>query len=223
MAHRDYKPPRGSANSKRKDSGGTVLGVVIGLFLGLLLAVGVAFYLNNGPKPFADKTGRSDKAASKGSNDGSDPNKPLFGKDARTGDSKAAPTAKDGEKRFSFYEILPGTEEIIDPKKAIEAAKSEARGDAVKTDEAKPAARETYFLQAGAFGSPGDADNQKAKLALLGFEARVEAVEIVGKGSMHRVRIGPYNRLDDINRVRATLTQNGVDASLIRLKDPQKQ
>ena len=52
---------------------------------------------------------------------------------------------------------------------------------------------------------------------------RREAVEIVGKGSMHRVRIGPYNRLDDINRVRATLTQNGVDASLIRLKDPQKQ
>jgi hypothetical protein len=40
---------------------------------------------------------------------------------------------------------------------------------------------------------------------------------------MHRVRLGPYAKLDDINRVRATLTQNGVDASLIRLKDAPKQ
>ncbi len=225
MAQRDYKPKSTIGSIKRKHAGGTLVGIVIGLMLGLLLAVGVAFYLNKGPKPFADKTGRGEKSAAKGNAaDSSDPNKPLYGKDAKTGDAKSGTAAKEGEKRFSFYEILPGKEEVIDPKKAIEAAKQEAKAAPARPGEAAPAApKETYFLQAGAFGSAGDADNQKAKLALMGFEAKVESVDIEGKGTMHRVRLGPYGLLDDINRVRATLTQNGVDASLIRLKEPQKQ
>ena len=219
MAQRDYKPKSAPGGSKRKHAGGTLVGIVIGLLLGLMLAVAVAFYLNKGPKPFADKTGRGEKSASKGAADNSDPNKPLYGRDAKGGTP-----AKEGEKRFSFYEILPGKEELIDPKKAIEAAKQEAKAEPARAGEAAPAApKETYFLQAGAFGSAGDADNQKAKLALMGFEAKVESVDIEGKGTMHRVRLGPYGRLDDINRVRATLTQNGVEASLIRLKEPQKQ
>lgn len=229
MAQRDHKPKAAARPSKRSHAGGTLVGIVIGLLLGLLLAVGVAFYLNKGPKPFADKTSRADKSLSKGANDNSDPNRPLFGKDAKTGDAKGAPP-KDGEKRFSFYDILPGKEEIVDPKKAAESARAETRAEAkadakaeARGDEAKPASRETYFLQAGAFGSAGDADNQKAKLALMGFEARVESIDIEGKGTVHRVRLGPYVRLDDINRVRATLTQNGVDASLIRLKEAPKQ
>ena len=224
MAQRDYKPKGVIGSNKRKHAGGTLVGIVIGLLLGLLLAVAVAFYLNKGPKPFADKTGRGEKSASKGAADSSDPNKPLYGRDAKSGDAKGGAATKEGEKRFSFYEILPGKEEVIDPKKAIEAAKQEARAEPAKAGEAAPAApKETYFLQAGAFGSAGDADNQKAKLALMGFEAKVESVDIEGKGTMHRVRLGPYGRLDDINRVRATLTQNGVEASLIRLKEPQKQ
>ncbi len=229
MAQHDYKTRGVSTAGKRKHAGGTLIGIVIGLLLGLLLAVAVAFYLNKGPKPFADKTGRGEKSAAKAGADNSDPNKPLFGKDAKTGDAKGAAPAKEGERRFSFYEILPGKEEVVDPQKALEAAKAETRAEATRGEatkgEAAPAAipKETYFLQAGAFGSAGDADNQKAKLALLGFEAKVETVDIEGKGTMHRVRLGPYGRLDDINRVRATLTQNSVEASLIRIKEPQKQ
>jgi cell division protein FtsN len=230
MAQRDYKPRAGTGNAKKKNAGGTLVGIVIGLLLGLLVAATVAFYLNRGPKPFADKTGRGEKAAAaaKGANDTTDPNRPLFGKDVRAAEGKGADAksgdgkAREGEKRFSFYEILPGKEEVIDPKKALEAAKTEPKGETAKGEEPKAVPKETYFLQAGAFGSAGDADNQKAKLALMGFEARVESVEVEGKGTMHRVRLGPYGKLDDINRVRATLAQNGVDASLIRLKDPQK-
>lgn len=227
MAQRDYK----NASSGKKSSGGTLLGVVIGLVLGLMIAVAVAFYLNKGPKPFADKTGggagKAAAAAKGGANE--DPNKPLYSKDAKTG-GKSGGTA-DGfkdEKRFSFYEILPGKEEVLDARKAHEVAKSDPKsnpksGDAApKADEPKTAGKEQYFLQAGAFGAAGDADNQKAKLALLGFEAKVETVEVDGKGTMHRVRIGPYGRLDDINRVRSTLATNGVDAALIKLKDAPK-
>ena len=117
---------------------------------------------------------------------------------------------------------------MLDARKAHEVARADPKsnpksGDAaLKADEPRSASKEQYFLQAGAFGSAGDADNQKAKLALLGFEAKVETVEVDGKGTMHRVRIGPYGRLDDINRVRSTLAANGVDAALIKLKDAPK-
>lgn len=230
MARRDYN----NTTPKTKSGGGTFLGIVIGLLLGLMIAVAVAFYLNKGPKPFSDKTGAgAAKIPPKGAADNSDPNKPLYAKDAKSGEAgKAGAPAAD--KRFSFYEILPGKEEVLDARKAQEVVKGSASqdpkaapkpGDAkmvARPDDTKGASAQQYFLQAGAFGSAGDADNQKAKLALMGFEARVETVEVEGKGTMHRVRLGPYGRLDDINRVRSTLATNGIDAALIRIKDGEK-
>ncbi|HEY4370327.1 MAG TPA: SPOR domain-containing protein [Burkholderiales bacterium] len=215
--------PRGGSKTR----GGTLIGIVLGLVLGLVIAVGVALFLNKGPKPFADKTGRdrAAAAATKGSDKpvSADPNAPLYGKDARTADAK-----KDGkdEDRFSFYKILPGDEKAStapDAKKGSDVAKADtqANPNAAK-DAPSPTGREQYYLQVGAYSSAGEADNQKAKLALMGFEAKVEDLEIDGKGLMHRVRVGPYGRLEDINRVRATLAQNGVDASLVRMKDAQK-
>ena len=230
MAQRDYKNSKSSP--ARKSGGGTLLGVVIGLVLGLMIAVAVAFYLNKGPKPFADRTGGgASKTAPAGKGAANeDPNKPLYSKDAKAGAAKGAGADdKKDEKRFSFYEILPGKEEVLDARKAQEVARADPKSDsksdpkaAPRADDAKAPGKGQYFLQAGAFGSAGDADNQKAKLALLGFEAKVETVDIEGKGTMHRVRIGPYGRLDDINRVRSTLATNGVDAALIRLKDAPK-
>lgn len=224
-------PAKNHSTPKARSGGGTLLGIIIGLVLGLILAVAVAFYLNKGPRPFANNTGSvPGKAAAKGAADSSDPNKPLYGKDAKSGTAPKA-GAPGEEKRFSFYEILPGKEEVMDPRKAQDSARAETKsaGDAKDTKagaaDAKSgaeAAKEQYFLQVGAFAAAGDADNQKAKLALMGFEARVETVDIEGKGAMHRVRLGPYGRLDDINRVRATLASNGVDAALIRIKDAQK-
>lgn len=237
MAQRENKS-RGGASAKSggggKARGGTLIGIVIGLVLGLLIAVGVAVFLQKGTKPFADKTGRERPPVVKGDGKSAsnDPNAPLYGKDARVAEPK-----KDGkdDDRFSFYKILPGEEKAGADKGADKAgdAKKDAPKDAKGTEVAKadptapkdapsPTGKEQYYLQVGAFGSAGDADNQKAKLALMGFEAKVEASEVEGKGTLHRVRIGPYARLDDINRVRSTLAQNGVDASLVRLKDAQK-
>ncbi len=227
MATPRQATPRQSA-PRKQHRGGTLLGIVIGLIIGLLIAVAVAFYLNKGPKPFSDnKTGSTSKAGAKAGADkadNSDPNRPLFGKDAKAADAAKGNPPKD-EKRFSFYEILPGKEEVVDARKAQEVAKAGTKDDAKaapKADDAKSGSKDQYFLQAGAFASAGDADNQKAKLALLGFEAKVETVELEGKGTMHRVRLGPYGRLDDINRVRSTLASNNVDAALIKLKDGQK-
>ncbi|MFN3397793.1 MAG: SPOR domain-containing protein, partial [Sulfurimicrobium sp.] len=60
----------------------------------------------------------------------------------------------------------------------------------------------------------------KAKLALMGIEATIQTATVPDKGVWHRVRIGPYNNVDDLNRMRATLSQNGVSASLVKVHDP---
>src|SRR6267378_1559304 len=87
----------------------------------------------------------------------------------------------------------------------------------------KPGApKDSYFLQAGSFQNPADADNLKARLALMGLEAGVEPANLAEKGVWYRVRLGPYTRVDEINRVRQQLTQNGVDASLVRITEAAK-
>ena len=95
-----------------------------------------------------------------------------------------------------------------------QAARAAAKAGTVSSD--------AYFLQAGSFQNPADADNMKAKLALLGLEASVEPISLPDKGVWYRVRLGPYVSVDEINRMRTQLAQNGVEASLIKLKDLDK-
>ena len=61
-----------------------------------------------------------------------------------------------------------------------------------------------------------DAENARAKLALLGMEARVSEKQS-DNGSLYRVRLGPYSQLDAMNRVRTKLAENSVDAALVRI------
>jgi cell division protein FtsN len=84
----------------------------------------------------------------------------------------------------------------------------------------KPAAaRETFFLQAGAFQNAPDADNLKVRLALLGVEATIQTTTLPDKGVWHRVRVGPYTSVEELNRTRDTLKQNGVETALIKVRE----
>src|SRR6185436_13064599 len=124
--------------------------------------------------------------------------------------SPAAPPS--GEKpKFDFYKILPGTEE------SVSEAELKARSAKGQQDPAK----DVYFIQAGSFQNPADADNQKARLAILGFESSVEPANLPEKGVWYRVRLGPYTKVEEINRVRQALAQNGIDASLVKIKEQQ--
>ena len=80
-----------------------------------------------------------------------------------------------------------------------------------------------YWLQAGAFAEEREADNLKAKIALTGLEASVRPVAIADKGTLYRVRLGPYQSLDDANRIKTTLSQNGVAAAIIRTTEEPKK
>lgn len=183
--------------------GGFLLGLFLGLFAGLAIALAVALYLTKAPIPFIGKT----KPAAK-----EEPAKPP----AIAGMPQAE--VKADKPKFDFYRILPGAEEAVSERELKEAARA-AKGDAAKGD----AARAIYFIQAGSFQNPADADNQKAKIALLGLEAGVEPTTLPDKGTWYRVRLGPYAKIDELNRVRQTLAQNGIEASLVKVKDPAKE
>lgn len=192
------KPAKNSP--RRRSGGGFLLGVFVGLILGLGIALGVAFYLNKTPLPFIGKARppvRSDGAS------GAPPavaGLPQLG---------TLPAGKSPEKpRFDFYRILPGSEEPVSDKDLKEAAR---KGH-------PDSAKDVYYIQAGSFQNPADADNQKARLAILGFESSVEALSLPDKGIWYRVRLGPFHRVDELNRVRQALAQNSIDASLVKMK-----
>lgn len=74
-----------------------------------------------------------------------------------------------------------------------------------------------YILQAGAFGASGDAEELKARIALLGLGARVESASINGK-TMYRVRMGPYGTASELAEAKAKLGSNGLPAMAIKAK-----
>ena len=77
----------------------------------------------------------------------------------------------------------------------------------------------TYLLQAGSFRNHKQADQLRARLALLGMETRIQSVSVNNKQAWHRVRVGPFDNLRDLNQTRNQLKKNGIDAILIRLKN----
>lgn len=186
---KDYKRPE----PKSRSSGSSLLiGILIGLVLGLGIALAVAWYITKMPSPFLNRVppkGESTKGAPAKSE----------GPAAKTVESKP---------RFDFYKILPGTEETATDQQLRDAQKKSTA-----------AAKESFYLQAGAFQNAPDADNLKARLALLGVEATIQTITLPDKGVWHRVRVGPYTSVEELNRTRDTLKQNGVETALIKARE----
>ncbi len=106
------------------------------------------------------------------------------------------------------------------PTEAKTTSKAESKAaDAKPADSARSktenALKEPLYLQAGSFQSAHEADNQKARLALIGTEAQIQQVMLQDK-VWYRVRIGPYHKIDDVNHLRADLARQGIDANVVR-------
>ena len=110
---------------------------------------------------------------------------------------------------LDFYTILPETESTVTVKEINDAD--------IKIKKV------SYFLQVGSFKNEADADNLKAKLALQGFEAIVQTANIQDKGTWHRVRVGPLNNIESINKVRDNLTKNNFSTDLIKISSEKKR
>lgn len=113
--------------------------------------------------------------------------------------SRPANAKPDPAPSFDFYEVLPSGKPAELPPAAAPRA---------------PAPR--YYLQAGAFRNPADADNLKAQLALLGVEAAIQTSDVPGKGVFHRVRVGPYAAMSEVERTRKQLTQNDIPTTVVK-------
>ena len=199
--------------SHARQRGNTLTGIIIGLIIGLVIAVIVALLITKGATPFTDKTGKLGKMGEPQVGQAADPNKPLYG------DKQAA---REANKQFAGKPKAPEADPlaavIADIDKDAEAAAPAAAAVAAAP---APAAADTgedkiiYYLQAGAFREIADAENTRAKLALLGFEAAISD-RTNGPEVLHRVRIGPYNQVETMNRARAKLVDAGVDVAIVR-------
>lgn len=110
--------------------------------------------------------------------------------------------------KLDFYTVLPEIETVLPDRSP--------RAKAGKTERTEPGAR--YILQVGSFASFEEADQLKAKLALQGMRAEIQKVVIEGKGEYHRVRLGPYDRLEDLDAVNQRLSKLGIKTLRLKLK-----
>ena len=126
-------------------------------------------------------------------------------KTAQTGDAAALPKP--------VAETPAASSDTAAPAKPAESA-TVASAPASATTTA-PANDAHYILQAGAFGASGDAEATKAKIALLGLNARVESAQIGGK-TVYRVRMGPYGSASELAEAKSKLAGGGLPAMAVK-------
>lgn len=191
----------------RREQGGTLAGVIVGLILGLLIAAGVAITITKTPLPFVDKLSKQSQPAG----ELGDPNKTLPG-GAR-------------ERREQLVDKNPAVQQAAPPTvtpqvtpQVTPPAREKEKNAPASSPVADPAPDErfTYYLQAGAFREPNDAEATKAKLALLGVAASI-AERQSELGVLYRVRVGPFADVETMNRTRVRLSDNGVDVAVVRV------
>jgi len=186
-------------DTSRSEYGGTILGFVLGLGVGLGVAFVIAFYLSkNTPQerpgvraPNLPLTIKSGPTSAEGEEtppaESLDLNKPLQGKSSAPATNVADPIG-----------------DLASGKKPVETmASPSVKSDAI------------YFLQAGAFNKRADADAQKASLAIQGIQSQLSEINSDGN-ALWRVRVGPYNSVEESNPVRDKLNSMGVKTSVIK-------
>jgi cell division protein FtsN len=217
--YKDAPAPRGDSRLNHP----LLLGVIIGLLLGVVISLAVALWLNRLSNPFVEKNKSIEPLPKMGPAQPPPPAEAAKAAQSAAKGSVPEKATKPGERpRFEFYQILPGEKEAPErqAKAAPKAPDTPKPGSSPATP--KPHTGDVYWLQAGAFSDEKEADNLRAKIALTGLEASVRSVAVPDKGKLYRVRLGPYQSLDDANRIKSALSQNGVGAAIIRTPDEGK-
>ncbi len=219
---RDYKTRKPS--TAKKSNGSLIWGILIGYALGLMSAIGVWMYLDGAPSPFVpEETAHLGKSHEQSAQ-------------TKTSESMVdeIETVEAEERpQFDFYKILPGIEEPISEQaftRAVEQSPPVPTVSPVPPVLSTPSnnfennnaassnvALEKYFLQVGSFRKTDDAENLKARLALLGVVAFVQTADLSEKGIWHRVRVGPFTQKTEVDKVRASLQDNGIEIHFIKV------
>ena len=224
--------------------GGFAMGLVAGLLVGLALALGVALYITKAPMPFVNKvpqrTAEQDSAEAE-RNRHWDPNAALSGKaGARAANAALAASAAISANQAASAAVAAAPGDPGAPAAAT-AAPGVAAPATIKPPPKDPAAilageapvaalpqsRSTttaaepfvYFVQAGAFARSEDAEQQRARLAMIGQGAKVTEREQAGR-TIYRVRMGPYPTRTEADALQMKLQEQGVEAQIVRVEKP---
>jgi cell division protein FtsN len=202
---------------KQVQRGGFVLGMAVGLLLGLALSLGVALWVTKVPVPFVNKvpqrTAEQDAAEAE-RNRHWDPNAPLATRAPKPPGAASAPITPPPTGAAPPVSAAPAGVPARDPAAILSGQTPPAGGATSAANVPDPF---TYFVQAGAYARTEDAEQQRAKLAMLGLDAKVTEREQSGR-TMYRVRVGPYEKKDDAESARTKLAGAGVDAALVRVQ-----
>jgi cell division protein FtsN len=233
-----------SHSNIQSQRGGTLLGLVLGLVIGLTIALGVAMYVTKVPMPFSNKNqsrSADQDAVEAQKNKDWNPNGAIQSKpvtpevpaDAATANPAAAvpgvPNPGAGAPAPAvtadpLADLAKKQNPNAAPAASAPAAPAPAASAPPPAATPQPANKApatndpfTYFVQAGAFKSAADADAQKAKLSMMGIEAKVSEREQAGR-AIFRVRSGPFDDKDQAEKIKARLDANGMDAALVRVQ-----
>ncbi len=202
-----------------KQSGKTFVGLVIGLIAGLAIAVIVALYITRGPNPLVSKHMPLATGASGTSSANNAPARDLSSLIVPSKPAALSPASRaEEEDQFDDSQIIevPPEEGRKAPKKS---APSVARTPTPSTRPSTPSdtADTGYYLQVGAYKTDTGAEQQRAHLALQGFESKVSQ-RSSSDLTYYRVRLGPFAKFDEMNSVRQRLTEEGVNSIVIRFR-----
>ncbi len=193
----------------RLQRGNILVGIIIGVVLGLAAALAVAVYVTKVPVPFLSRnqgrTAEQDAAESKKNRDW-DPNAPLYGKNPAKPLPPAPAAAASGAAPGAAAASPPAPARPTDPLGDFAAAQAAGGADPF-----------LYFVQTGAFRTSDDAESQRAKLSLMGVEAKVTEREQSGR-TVHRVRVGPFERREEADRIKEKLESGGLETALVRVQ-----
>ncbi len=204
--------------------GSTVVGFILGLVVGLAIALGVAVYVTKVPVPFLNKgmnRSADQDAAEEKKNKDWDPNAPLYGKGANKSSDKAD-AKSDAEEAKPAVKVDAATKvdsKSADPIGDLAKVKSAESKPEPKLSEAKPASADPfmYFVQAGAYRTTDEADAQRAKLSMMGLDAKISERDQGGR-TVYRVRVGPPDVKTDAEKVREKLEAAHIDSALVRVQ-----
>ena len=202
---------------KNRQAGSVIVGIIIGVVLGLAAALAVAVYVTKVPVPFMNKgqsrTAEQDAAETRKNRDW-DPNAPLYGKNP----ARAVPPAPNVVAPAPPVATIPAPATVPAAPAVRGKPSADPLGDLASARTATPGADPFfYFVQAGAFRTAEDAEAQRAKLSLMGIDAKVTEREQSGR-QVFRVRVGPFDKREEADRQKEKLESGGVETALVRVQ-----
>jgi len=124
-----------------------------------------------------------------------------------------AEAGKPKKPRYDFFTVLPEMEVVVPEQELKRKAKPLADTTTGSTDTDD---QDSYILQVGSFRSAPDAEQMKARLALMGSIATVQKVTVNGQ-TWHRVRIGPFKGARKADEIRRMLADNQFDTLVMKV------